>query len=91
MNNGRSPIDFEESRAELHDLCQPLTALQCRLEMTRFAGHEEPLEVAIEDSLQQTRRLFEVVARMRERLLRLELAAEQPAFERIAVPGQANS
>lgn len=76
MPETRSQLDLDQSHAELHDLCQPLTALQCCLEMTRIPGHAEPLERAIEDSLQQTRRLFEAITRMRRRLLTLEPRTE---------------
>lgn len=61
--------DLEQRYAELHDLCQPLTALQCRLEMGRMPGHPGGLEEAVNGSLEETRRLFEIVARIRQRLL----------------------
>jgi hypothetical protein len=61
--------DLEQRHAELHDLCQPLTALQCRLEMGRMPGHPGGLEEAVNGSLEETRRLFEIVARIRQRLL----------------------
>jgi C4-dicarboxylate-specific signal transduction histidine kinase len=61
--------DLEHRHAELHDLCQPLTALQCRLEMGRMLHHEGALEEAVDASLEETRRMFEVIARMRQRLL----------------------
>jgi hypothetical protein len=38
MTISRSELDLEQSNLELHDLCQPLTALQCRLEMGRMIG-----------------------------------------------------
>ncbi len=61
--------DLEQRHAELHDLCQPLTALQCRLEMGRMLGQPGSLEEAVDGSLEETRRMFEVIARIRQRLL----------------------
>jgi hypothetical protein len=60
---------LEQRHAELHDLCQPLTALQCRLEIGRLQNHEGALVEAVDASLQETRRMFEVIARIRQRLL----------------------
>jgi C4-dicarboxylate-specific signal transduction histidine kinase len=77
MNTYRSEIDLEQSHTELHDLCQPLTALQCRLEMGRMLGHAGALEEAIDGGLEETRRMFEVIARMRQRLLGIEEEADQ--------------
>ncbi len=68
----RSEIDLEQSQDELHDLCQPLTALQCCLEMSRIPGHEAALAEAIDNSLRETQRVFAVIARMRQRLNTLE-------------------
>lgn len=61
--------DLEQRHAELHDLCQPLTALQCRLEMGHMLGHPGGLKEAVDGSLEETRRMFEVIARIRQRLL----------------------
>jgi signal transduction histidine kinase len=77
MMTSRNAIDLEQSHAELHDLCQPLTALQCRLELGRMLGHAGALEESIDGALEETRRMFEVVAQMRQRLLEIE-AAEHP-------------
>ncbi len=80
MTTSRGDIDMEQSQRELHDLCQPLTALRCRLELSKMPGHEDTLKDAIEESLQETVRIFEVVARMRQRLLLLEQAAAQESL-----------
>jgi hypothetical protein len=77
MTTSRSEIDLEQSHAELHDLCQPLTALHCRLEMGKMLGHAEALEEAVNGGLEETRRMFAVIALMRQRLLGIE-AAEHP-------------
>ena len=76
MTTSRSEIDLEQSHAELHDLCQPLTALQCRLEIGRMLGHAGTLEESIDGALEETRRMFEVIANMRQRLLAIEEAAD---------------
>lgn len=60
---------MQEILEDLHELCQPLTALQCRLEMARMPGDSRLLLETVEDSLMQTRRLFAAIAVMRERLL----------------------
>jgi hypothetical protein len=72
MTMSRSEIDLEQSHAELHDLCQPLTALQCRLELGRMLGNPAALEEAIDGGLEETRRMFEVIALIRQRLLGIE-------------------
>jgi signal transduction histidine kinase len=72
MPLSRNPIDLEQSNLELHDLCQPLTALQCRLEMGKMLGHPEALEEAVKGGLEDTRRMFHIIADMRQRLLKIE-------------------
>jgi hypothetical protein len=56
---------LEAMHRDLHDLCQPLTALQCRLEMGRLLGGKEDLQQAVDGSLAETRRIFAAVAKMR--------------------------
>jgi hypothetical protein len=75
MPISRDQIDLEQSSLELHDLCQPLTALQCRLEMGKMLGHPEALEEAVKGGLEETRRMFHIIAHMRQRLLEIEEAA----------------
>lgn len=66
-----SPDDvLDQLHADLHELCQPLTALQCRLEIGRMMGNEEALIEAVDGCLEETRRMFEVIDRMRQRLIR---------------------
>ena len=55
---------------ELHDLCQPLTTLQCRLELGRMCGDEVSMMEAIDGGLMETMRLFDGIGKLRERLLR---------------------
>ena len=52
--------------AALHDLCQPLTTLQCRLEMAGMIGTTEAYREAVEVGLTECARLAELVAAMRE-------------------------
>ena len=59
---------LKQMHNELHDLCQPLTALQCRLEMGRMLGTGEAFEEAVRGGLEETRRMFEAVARLRRTL-----------------------
>jgi hypothetical protein len=53
---------------ELHDLCQPLTALQCRLELGQMIGDYDALAEAVEGAMLETERMFAAIAQMRERL-----------------------
>jgi hypothetical protein len=49
----------------LHDLCQPLTTLQCRLEMATLVGTAEAYREAAELGLAECMRLSEAVGEMR--------------------------
>ena len=53
------------SRA-LHDLCQPLTTLQCRLELASVVGTTEAYREAVELGLEECSRLMHAVGVMRE-------------------------
>jgi hypothetical protein len=50
----------------LHDLCQPLTTLQCRLEMAGVVGTAEAYREAVEMGLVECARLVDAVGSMRE-------------------------
>jgi signal transduction histidine kinase len=52
----------------LHDLCQPLTTLQCRLEMAQMQGTAEAYREAVEKGLVECERLTELVKSMRTML-----------------------
>ena len=54
----------------LHDLCQPVTTLQSRLEYGQMCGDLLELREAVEGGLVETERIFACVREMRERLLR---------------------
>jgi hypothetical protein len=77
MTTSCNEIDLEQRHAELHDLCQPLTALQCRLEIGRMLGHAGALEEAVDGALEETRRIFEVITLMRQQLLAIEQTLHQ--------------
>jgi signal transduction histidine kinase len=70
---------IEQMHEELHDLCQPLTALQCRLEIGRLLAHDGALQEAVDGGLEETRRMFEVIDRIRQRLLHEEEEAGKQA------------
>jgi hypothetical protein len=53
----------------LHDLAQPLTLLQCRLEMGRMSEDVAELKESIDEALTDAERLFAGVNRMRVELL----------------------
>ena len=54
---------------DVHDLCQPLTALQCRLELGLICGGEAAMREAVEGGLLEMTRVFSCVSAMRGRLL----------------------
>lgn len=58
----------QEMSSMLHDLCQPLTALQCRLELAEVEGDAAAMQRAIVDGLAECERLNAIAARMREHL-----------------------
>ena len=60
--------------AALHDLCQPLTTLQCRLEMAGMIGTTEAYREAVEVGLTECARLAELVAAMREGVRAAQMA-----------------
>lgn len=49
----------------LHDLCQPLTTLQCRLEMAGVLGTDAAYREAVELGLNECCRLAEAVESLR--------------------------
>ena len=61
---------LREMERELHDLCQPLTKLQCGLELGQMCGDEASLMEAVEGALVETAALFQGIGVMRERLVR---------------------
>lgn len=52
----------------LHDLCQPLTVLQCRLAMGELIGEPDAMRSAIHEALLECGRLNRAVGSMRAML-----------------------
>lgn len=52
----------------LHDLCQPLTTLQCRLEMATVVGTDAGYREAVELGLGECARLMDAVESLRDLL-----------------------
>lgn len=50
----------------LHELCQPLTVLRCKLELGMLKGGPEAMHEAMVDGVQECRRLNTAVETMRE-------------------------
>ena len=66
----------------LHDLCQPLTTLQCRLEMAILSDSEESYREAAETGLTECRRILQLVESMREILQEAAWEAEEMEADR---------
>jgi hypothetical protein len=56
----------EQMSKALHDLCQPLTVLQCRLEIGGLAGTPESYREAVSLGLVECARLMDAVESMRD-------------------------
>ena len=63
----------------LHDLCQPLTTLQCRLEMAGVLGTDAAYREAVELGLAECARLAQAVESMRGVVRAAALKAEVAA------------
>ena len=59
---------LEKIGLALHELCQPLTTLQCRLEIAHLVGTAEAYREAVDLGLVECGRLVEGVHAMRELL-----------------------
>ena len=57
---------IREIAESLHGMCQPLTALQCRLEMGQMSGTAVGYEEAVVEALRESERLLLSVSTMRE-------------------------
>jgi signal transduction histidine kinase len=66
----------------LHDLCQPLTTLQCRLEMASLTNTIEAYHEAAEAGMAECGRLAESVELMRAILHRSTRKAENTKAQR---------
>ena len=70
-----------ELEDELHDLCQPLTALQFRLELGKFVGDPQALREAVDGALEETNRMIDAIKRMRERLTSKKAQVDQDSSD----------
>jgi len=62
----QSKNDRKQLNVAVHDLCQPLTTLQCRLELATLTCTPESYREAVEDGLAECRRMVEAVEVIRE-------------------------
>lgn len=60
----------DAARQALHQLCQPLTRLQWRLEVGHRLGDEATLRETVEESLEDARELSRLVHHLRQHLVR---------------------
>jgi hypothetical protein len=73
MTTTQLPIGLRrELELDLHDLCQPLTTLQCQLELGAMCGDQKALMEAVEGGLAETAKMFRFIGEMRGRLLQME-------------------
>jgi hypothetical protein len=68
---------MEQVGGALHDLCQPLTTLQCRLELAGLHGTPEAYREAVDLGLVECARLTEAVGSMRNLVYAAMSAAEK--------------
>jgi hypothetical protein len=61
-----SAVGMDQISQALHDLCQPLTTLQCRLEIAQLSGMDQDFRDAVELGLVECNRLIEGVGMMRQ-------------------------
>jgi hypothetical protein len=73
---GAGDVGMEEMGTVLHELCQPLTTLQCRLEMAGVIGTAEGYREAVDQGLAECLRLVRAVESMREILRSTRHAGE---------------
>ena len=75
VDAGEGPEAHEYERMEriafaLHEMCQPLMALQCRLEIGRMIGTPAGYEEAVREGLTEYERLFASVDLLRDEIRR---------------------
>ena len=75
--------ELKRISAALHDLCQPLTTLQCRLEVAEVTGTPEAHRQAVTSGLVECARMVAAVKSMREALR----ATQQQIEEEIGAAG----
>lgn len=67
---------MKQLSAALHEMCQPLTTLQCRLEIAALTDTQEAYREAMESGLAECRRMVASVESMREILHEAKREAE---------------
>ncbi|HEV2619877.1 MAG TPA: hypothetical protein VGU23_08055 [Acidobacteriaceae bacterium] len=65
-NQRSATAGMDQISQALHDLCQPLTTLQCRLEIAQLGGTDQDYREAVELGLVECDRLIEGVGLMRQ-------------------------
>jgi signal transduction histidine kinase len=75
---------FKQIGAALHEMCQPLTTLQCSLEIAALTDTLEAYREAMESGLAECRRLVASVESMREVL---QEARQETGFEEMEAGG----
>ncbi len=81
FGGGSNRRQMKQLSAELHELCQPLTTLQCTLEMAALTDTHEAYREAMETGLAECRRMVALVESMREILHEAVREAEAETFE----------
>ena len=84
MGDRSSRTKFKQIAVALHELCQPLTTLQCSLEMAALTDTQEAYREAMEIGLSECRRLVASVESMREVL---QEARQETGFEEMEAGG----
>ena len=87
--DGQPEVVPEWMRKGLHDLCQPLTAMECRLYLTQMDGQhssagpavEAELRAAIQDAMTECRRMMHLLREMQERLHEAEAGGDSQIHE----------
>ncbi len=75
QNTGRTDL-AERMDVALHNLCQPLTVLQCRLALGELIDEPDAMREAIREALQECVRLNQTVGTMRTMLQEVRAAQE---------------
>jgi signal transduction histidine kinase len=73
--------DIKQLSMALHDMCQPLTTLQCSLEMAALTDTQEAYREVMETGLTECRRLVAYVESMRAILQDAKREAENGGLE----------
>ena len=74
-------VGIEKISQALHDLCQPLTTLQCRLEIAQMSGSPEDYRDAVQLGMVECDRMVEGIGLMRE-IVRKAMSADATSARR---------